>query len=294
MFALTILAALGGDGLARALHHRDWPRRALIAAGLALVGVTLALAIGRSLERYAEPPGRVHTYPLIGAWIRQQTPADARLLVGDLGIMGYYARRPTLDSPALITPQMHFTLDGYAAAKFRPDLVVGTGYYTWVELTQQAWFRANFRPLAGFSTPGDSFSPMTVYARRYPLENPRQVYAGLPFALHCPLELPEDAPLPTTTRALLQPTQGQALTLEQPFLNGQYPAPRTPAPETLHEQLVITQPLAPGEWRWLLDCGAAFEGQLTVLPTSDIPGYTPLQPAPHLARTGSLVGLCPA
>lgn len=271
-----VLAALGGDWLARRLVRR-WKRRTVIALCGGLVIVTALLA-GLRAWRYRQPPPRMATYQLVGEWIRAHTPPDSTLLVKDLGVVGYYARRPTLDSFGLIVPDMHFTTDAYAAAKFKPDYVVTTQYWEMQRLAAADWFNYHYRPVAQFSTPGDDeFSPMTVFRRRLALETPVQAVQGHDLPLTCTVVLAAGDPLPGETRAWLHSDTHQGLVAAaHPFLWDQYPAARAAADESLIEQIALPLTVAPGVYRWELSCAdRVTTGTVEVLPVDQAAGYVP-------------------
>lgn len=267
------LLTLGGLGAGEFLRKSPSQLRYGLLAYAALL-VTFGALRALSLS---EAPERVNTYVVLGQWIENETPEEATLLVGDLGVMGYYARRETLDSPGLISPGMYFRTDAYAVAKYKTDYVVGTGYYTWVGLTAQDWFRAYYRPAAQFSTPRDEFSPMTVYQRRYPLTTPRELslIEGGTAAFTCPYEIPAGGVIAENSSWRLW-REGQAetsapiLTQEAPFLDDQYPAEEAPAAETLMQQMIVHFPMGlSGNFIWELDCQPSkLRGRLTISPLS--------------------------
>lgn len=274
---LILLAALGGDWLAHQIKERGLSKTLVTASALVLVILCSGLSLVRALD-FAGPPGRVNTYKVIGQWINAHTPESTRLLIGDLGIMGYYAQRHTIDSPGLIVPEMYERTDAYATAKYKPDLIVGTGYYTWVELTRQPWFQQYYVPLAQFSTLGDNFSPMTVYQRRYDLENPLTTYTGLTTAFYCRIDLKKDEVVPPTTRLQLIDDTGEVvLERSDPFLADIYPQDYALGVERLHEQMVVPVDFAPGLYLWQLDCDQEYTGRLEVRPIEDVPLYTVLE-----------------
>ncbi|HJW83180.1 MAG TPA: hypothetical protein VJ754_02640, partial [Anaerolineae bacterium] len=197
---LIILTVLGGEWFTQQMIGLRWSRRVVLAAALAIVIATTGLGMASALS-YAVPPGRVETYRLIGQWIEQNTRPDQSILVGDLGIVGYHARRRTRDVPGLITPDMHFKLDSYGVAKYKLDYVVATRYFTWLRVQEQDWFRYHYAPLTQISSPGDEFSPMTVYRRRMPVEIPTQMIEGFDLPLTCSVDLRPDERLPPDTRA---------------------------------------------------------------------------------------------
>lgn len=290
VLTVFLLVAFGAQGVGRTAIQQGVPRRAVLAVGIGAILMAGVLSALRAAE-FGDPPGRVRTYVIVGQWIDEHTPDDSTLTIGDLGIMGYHARRYTLDSPGLIVPEMYFKTDAYAVAKYKTDLVVGTGYYTWVQLTAQEWFKRYYQPLAQFSTIGDEFSPMTLYQRRYPLAIPQTVLQGLTLPLACEVTLPADAPIPDGGEVILSQAGQEVFRLEVPFLTGQYPEDRTPAEEVLQEQHLITLPasLPSGDYQVSYPCGVEVrQAEIIILAWVDQPEYQALnQP---LANGLTLVG----
>ncbi|MDX1994202.1 MAG: hypothetical protein SF029_17585 [bacterium] len=256
--------------------NADLPRRLIIPACLFILTVSVVFGI-RSAVRFGEPPPRMATYRIVGEWINVNTPPDSLLLVGDLGIVGYYAQRRTVDSPGLIVPEMYIKTPIYAALKYKPDYVVATQYLDWTRLAEQPWFAETYSPVAQISTPGDGeFSPMTIYRRRLPLQAPSRTYHGFDLGVGCSVEIAPGQAVPTETRLVLDvPNQP---TLTRPFLWGAYPSVSAVYPEHLVEQGVYPH-LPVGRYEWTLDCGETHTGLIEVLPLADAPGYTPIAEA---------------
>jgi hypothetical protein len=286
------LAALGGDWLARRLTRAGLSRRVALGGGLALVLISGGLAVLKAWDYHAPPP-RMATYRLAGEWIAQHTAPGDTLLVKDLGVVGYYAHRRTLDSFGLIVPDMHYRQDAYAAAKYKPDWIVITQYWALQRLAVQDWFNYHYVPMAQFSTPGDGeFSPMTVYRRRLPLQAPAEAVQGFDLPLTCTVHLAQGDLLPITTNARLLSASGDTLAeAAHPFLWSQYPAARATAPEDLVEQIALPLAVPPGRYRWDLDCDQTYTGEVAVLPVDQAAGYTPLAPAPEWGGFARLSGI---
>ncbi|GAB4475402.1 MAG: hypothetical protein Kow00124_16350 [Anaerolineae bacterium] len=278
--ALIALAAFGAEWIARRVLAAGVGRRAVLAAGLAVVAFTAVTGAVRALE-YGTPPPRVASYVAAGEWINAHTEPDATLMLGDLGIVGYHADRRTLDVPGLIVPDMYFKQEGYAVAKYRPDYVLTTRYWSWVQLVEQPWFHVYYAPVAAINTPGDEFSPMTVYRRRWPVETPAALVEGFPLPLACMVSVEKGGSIPAETRARVLGAEGEVIAeAVQPFLAGQYPAGSAPGPERLIEQIVIPLSAMPGSYRWELHCGAGPQtGAVQVLPFEQADGYIPLEGA---------------
>lgn len=157
--ALIVLAVIGGARFVTRLPASD--------RGFALLAV-LAVMAYNGIIAYGlhAPPPRMAVYRDAGRWIDAHTPPDSTLLVADLGIAGYYARRHTIDSFGLIVPDLPIRTPEYATDAFQPDLILATQYFLW-DYTERAPFQADYSALAAFGGANDpEFSPMTVYQRR--------------------------------------------------------------------------------------------------------------------------------
>ncbi len=157
--ALILLAVIGGARFVTRLPASD--RQFALLAALAVMVYNSILAYGLHA-----PPPRMAVYRDAGRWIDAHTPPDSTLLVADLGIAGYYARRHTIDSFGLIVPDLPVRTPEYATNAFQPDLILTTQYFLW-DYTERDPFQAEYSALAGFGGADDpEFSPMTVYQRR--------------------------------------------------------------------------------------------------------------------------------
>lgn len=270
---LVVLAVLGGEWLAHLLLRYHLNRMAVLGGSMVLLAVSTVLAIVAAWP-YGLPPPRVGTYRLVGQWIDENTPPDSTILVGDLGIMGYYAHRRAIDSPGLITPQMFYKLDSYAAAKFKPDYIVATGYWTWQRLIEQDWFRYHYAPYVQLSTPGDGFSPITVYRRRLDVETPQQAIEGFDLPLNCPYALDVGDDVPGETHARLLSSDAVLLVeTAHPFLWDQYPESPARQADHLQEQIALPLAVTPGIYTWEVDCSHAVRSTVEVEPVEKAPGY---------------------
>lgn len=275
---LIVLAAVGGEWVARLLLRHHLSRLATIGGSMALVTACAVFAVVAAWP-YGPPPPRVSTYRLVGEWIDQNTNPNSTILVGDLGIMGYYAQRRAIDSPGLITPQMFYKLDSYAVAKFKPDYVVATGYWTWKRLIEEDWFKYHYAPHVQLSTPGDGFSPITIYRRRLETNTPHQAVEGFDLPVNCPVDLKSRDELPEETRArLLSSATSPLVEVAHPFLWGQYPESPARLVDHLEEQIALPLAVAPGSYTWEVNCGNAVMGSVEVRPVEEASGYVPVAP----------------
>lgn len=273
LVALVLLAVLGAGALPGGRSWPGWGRAALAV----LVLVTLVQAVITAWD-YRQAPPRMATYRLVGEWIAQHTPADSTLMVKDLGVVGYYARRPTKDTFGLVVPDLHTLDDPYTVLKYRLDTLVTTQYWEMQRLVAQDWFAETYRPLAQISTPGDAeFSPMTIFGRRLALVPPAQALEGDALPLTCAVDLARGDVPPAETRARLIAADGDVLSeAMQPFLWGQFPDQQAAQAETLIEQIALPLDVPPGTYRWELICDRTSTGTVEVLPLAQSERYMSL------------------
>jgi hypothetical protein len=272
--SLIILAALGGEWFGRLLMRYGVSRPVVLGVSLALVAWSVVLAVMAAWP-YGSPPPRVGTYRMIGQWIEGNTPPDSTILVGDLGIMGYYAERRTLDTPGLVVPKLQHWQDGYTIARYRPHYIVATQYYAWVDLVGQDWFTYQYAPVAQLSTSGDIMSPITLYQRRFPLDVPVKAVQGSELPLTCLTDLAMGVMLPQETRARLLSSSGELLAeASHPFLWDQYPGTQATQAEELFEYISLPLVVAPGRYVWEMECATTNQGEIEVLPVEYAEGYT--------------------
>ncbi len=290
LMMFIVLAAVGGSYLLDEVLPGTARRPVLSVAGL-LLTVTAGLGMVKAWDYHAPPP-RMATYKLAGEWLNQHTDTNSSLLIKDLGIVGYYAQRHTLNSFGLIVPDMHYPQDKYAAAKYKTDWILTTQYWEMQRLTTEDWFQYHYVPEVQFSTPGDTeFSPMTVYRRALALDPPAQIAQGFDLPLTCTVTVEAGEDLPVTTSASLLAATGQPVSKAQhPFLWGQYPVAKAAYREVLIEQIALPVDVAPGRYRWELQCDTTTTGPVEVLPVTRAPGYTLLEGQPEWGDFAQLAG----
>lgn len=294
LVSLVILAAFGGEWLVRRWLLGRLPRAVVLVSLSVVVVISAGLSISQALE-YAEPPPRVRTYTMLGTWIDQNTAPHARLLVSDLGIVGYYANRSTLDVPGLIVPDMLFRWnEDYAVTKYRPDLVATTQYWTWARLVEQPWFHEYYKPIVQVSSEGDEFSPMTVFERRYPLANPERIPEGFDLALFCDMTLQSGQSVPDTTGVRIRDSSGNTVVdVGFPFLQERYPVGVASAEDAVIQQVIIPLDLQTGSYEWEMLCDEPLRGEFSVVPVETLDAYTPATDAlwPDLAQLAGVVAV---
>jgi hypothetical protein len=227
---------------------------------------------------FGEPPRRTQAYRLVGEWINANTSEDATLTLGDLGIVGYYARRQLSDSPGLIAPDMYIKTPAYAVMKYKDDFVAAPQLF-WNEITETEWFRSLYMPIAQISVKDDyQFSPIRIFQRRLDIQPPDWVIEGFDLSLTCVAELPQGSPVPETTSAQLFASDGELVVeVERPFLMGVYPDTIVRHDETLVEQIALPAIVDPGNYTWSMNCGAeTLQGETTVMPFESADEFDPM------------------
>jgi hypothetical protein len=90
----------------------------------------LFFAHASGLERLRNPDSRFAIYRAAGNWLAANTPVDATVGALEVGIMGYYARRPMVDFAGLIQPRVAAQLTSgsnyehaalWAVENYQPD-----------------------------------------------------------------------------------------------------------------------------------------------------------------------------
>ncbi|HMB55396.1 MAG TPA: hypothetical protein VKU40_18905 [Thermoanaerobaculia bacterium] len=163
LYGSVDLAGAAGRWLAARLgKHR--PRLVVPAAVLlsaALLAPWLPAAFAASVRQATQPFAAVRydLYHRTAEWIRQRTPADARLATVEVGVLGYQAERPLVDLLGLVTPGSIARLErrdlAGAFLAGEPDLFV---VYEPMRRFQRSivdapWFRTGFREVARFRHP---------------------------------------------------------------------------------------------------------------------------------------------
>lgn len=263
---IILLTVFGGDWLLKQLiQYAPRSQIPLVLLVIIAIGISAKLGIERA-QKFNIPPERTTTYQLAGEWIDANTPQDVQVVVVDLGIVGYYADRITLDSYGLVVPEMYFNTPEYAIMKYKPEYVVGTQFYLWTRFIDLHWFNHYYVPIAQISTRNDHlFSPMTIYRLRHQFL-PEQAIQGYPVVFECPTYLVEDEILPTQTFLSISNDSGEeVLENQQLYLWHTYPAPASLGEEMLREQLIAPMNLPIGEYTWEVECGTTYMGQTEVI-----------------------------
>ncbi len=128
MPGFVLCLALGLDEI----FERIELRYARIGFG-ALLGVALVGHAVQIVPAAATTDPRYSIYRAAGAWLRENTPPEARIGMLEVGIIGYYAERPVVDFAGLLQPDVvaqirpastYDDLAIFAIERYRPDWLV--------------------------------------------------------------------------------------------------------------------------------------------------------------------------
>ncbi|MBI1277198.1 MAG: hypothetical protein GC179_03625 [Anaerolineaceae bacterium] len=117
-------------------------------------------------------------YRETGEWLDKNTPTDATVGVAEVGQIGFYARRYMTDYLGLLQPDVAAGLkrdDFYSwLVGYAPDFLVFQRFrgaalvlYNYV-IQDDAWFNANYQPVAEFDDSRYSSGPVTIFKRITP------------------------------------------------------------------------------------------------------------------------------
>ncbi len=147
-------------------HRRRWRRLAPTLLGVLLLTVLITGQLTAMVEAAnqrssaaAEP--KLHGYAQVGAWLANNTPADAVVAAVEIGIVGYRSQRPILDLMGLVSPDLRAHLTGwsdvfvYAVTTAWPDYIVTLKDNA---VAEQQWFRE-------FYVPEKTFGIVSLYRR---------------------------------------------------------------------------------------------------------------------------------
>jgi len=119
---------------------------------------------------------RLEVYRLVGEWLQTNTPVDATVGTLEVGIIGYYARRPMVDFAGLIQPEIatYLTHDAtyedaalWAVSHYTPQyLVLHDGLFPRLE---QGYAAEQCQPVKNFAGKDYGYNQnITIYTCRLP------------------------------------------------------------------------------------------------------------------------------
>ncbi|MEJ2710441.1 MAG: glycosyltransferase family 87 protein [Anaerolineales bacterium] len=116
------------------------PASALAATLIIILAVLQASGLANLRQH---PDTRLAAYRAVGVWLNEHTPPDASVGTLEVGIIGYYARRPMVDFAGLLQPRVAGQLSAqttyadaarWAVHNYQPDyLVLQRGYFPELE-----------------------------------------------------------------------------------------------------------------------------------------------------------------
>jgi hypothetical protein len=168
--AAVVLVAEGAVVLLRWLARKTTSRLLVMGATGLLVIVLLAPSLRDVVRLASDPDPRLEVYRTVGQWLEYNTPPLATVGALEVGIIGYYARRPMIDFAGLIQPEVsnQFTPTStyqdsaeWAIQAYWPDYVV-LSPDSFSGLVQHRWFRDVYLRVRDFDGGG---LWMTLYRR---------------------------------------------------------------------------------------------------------------------------------
>jgi hypothetical protein len=120
------------------------------------------------------PEAKVTIYRRVGEWIEANTPRDATLGATEVGIIGFYARRTTIDFLGLLQPDVARALTqgdpSWTLFAYQPDYLALTAVNPIYNLDPRRddWFQAAYRPIQRFDDARFWGSPVVIYRREVP------------------------------------------------------------------------------------------------------------------------------
>jgi hypothetical protein len=172
-----VLTLVGlGMTLSRQLVRRVLRSQRVLVGMQAVVLAVLLLAQVNDLYALQQSPDpRLEIYQAVGEWLRESTPADARVATLEVGIIGYYSQRTMIDFAGLIQPEtsLQFT-DAYtysdaafwASRTFQPDYIVLRNDALITQLMQASDVSVNCQEVQTFQH-SHLASPLLIYHCRW-------------------------------------------------------------------------------------------------------------------------------
>lgn len=180
----VLLAASGLDYLTQRLTVRISRVAPLLVGAIAVFPLIAQASSFSAISQRIQSGGTVDVMlPIIdwkayrdtGEWLDSNTRQDATVGVAEVGQIGFYARRYMTDYLGLLQPNVAAGLkrdDFYSwLVGYAPDYLVFQRFrgaalvlYNYV-IQDDAWFNANYQPVAEFDDPRYSSGPVTIFER---------------------------------------------------------------------------------------------------------------------------------
>ncbi len=156
---LMMVCGLGAVHLAELAEARwpGWRRRSSLVRAALVLPLLLAEVTPTVARVSTHPEPRYWTYRAAGEWLAQNTPQGASVGLVEIGIVGYYSRRPIVDVCGLVSPAVgpHLAAGdvSWPIRHYRPDYVL-LHDPVWPSLegpiARAAWFGEEYERLRGF------------------------------------------------------------------------------------------------------------------------------------------------
>ena len=106
---------------------------------------------------------------VFGEYLNSTLPPDARVATRELGIVGYFSNRYTIDLQGIATPQLLGSNQKEELRKLRPThfTLYGEGATEWEGIRLEPMHTARFRRVGGSLAP-DELRVMTLYRVKEP------------------------------------------------------------------------------------------------------------------------------
>ncbi len=163
-------------GLARAASGSLPQRFGLPAAGHAVAAVLVVLLAGHalrtSLRSYKDfaPPARLVIYKEAAEWLRQHSRPEDSVAYVEIGVLGYYSRRPVEDQMGLVTPRvLPFVRRNDPVGGFLTKPTEFVIFHTrgrMAPIVKAPWFPAAYEEVARFRDRGFRAGKLVIYRRR--------------------------------------------------------------------------------------------------------------------------------
>lgn len=171
MPAFVVLVAAGAVALLRLLGRWRAPHWVAIAATVVLVLLLLVPVVKGAVWVVSTSDARLDVYTEIGQWLEAYTPPQASVGALEVGIIGYYARRPIVDFAGLIQPDVARRFEAETTYQESADWAVQTYQPEYVVLHSEAfsglaekdWFKEEYLPVRDFANEREQ--TLTVYRR---------------------------------------------------------------------------------------------------------------------------------
>jgi hypothetical protein len=142
----------------------------LAISSLLLIALTVPMTT-KVLQMRQQLDPRFEVYRDVGQWLAVHTPPQASVTLLEVGVIGYYARRPMIDFAGLIQPDVARQLASsgtyqnsaaWVIQTYWPDYVV-LHRWDFVGVVESDWFRAKYLPVRDFNEQEALW--LTVYRR---------------------------------------------------------------------------------------------------------------------------------